>query len=184
MNEHYETRFEAPGSLPSPGWIGRAARLLLGFGLLDVAVSLGRDAFGGALDWSRPPTSIGFWVVAAVLFQILPHVVNIGFGVEWGRRPQAVLAGAVAVVMLGGLVWQSSPWSEPLGWLLLAWILYESVHLGLSFVLAAILATPGCEMRSIPQLLAKLSGGEAREHYCPGYLDTLDRWESGLWQGS
>jgi hypothetical protein len=62
------------------------------------------------------------------------------------------------------------------------WLLYTLGHLGVSFVLAAVIATPGCEMRSLPQLGAKLRRRTTDMHYCPGILTPVDRWESGLWK--
>ncbi len=41
---------------------------------------------------------------------------------------------------------------------------------------AAVLATPGCEMRSIPHLIAILRMGDLKEHVCPGPLDRFDEW--------
>ena len=59
------------------------------------------------------------------------------------------------------------------------WVLYIFAHLGLSFLLSALLGTPGCEMRAIHDLFAKLTGSQAREHHCPvGPLSGIDRWES------
>ncbi len=54
---------------------------------------------------------------------------------------------------------------------------YVYGHLGISFILAAFLATPGCEMRALPHLLGMIAGGEAREHCCPGFIEHIDRWE-------
>ena len=60
------------------------------------------------------------------------------------------------------------------------WELYIFAHLGLSFLLSALLGTAGCEMRAIHDLWAKLTGSQAREHHCPvGPLRSIDRWESG-----
>ena len=56
-------------------------------------------------------------------------------------------------------------------------VLYVFGHLGLSFLLSAVIATPGCEMRAIPHLWTLLTGRATREHHCPGFLDSLDAWE-------
>ena len=65
----------------------------------------------------------------------------------------------------------------PLWWASQLVNVYVYAHLGLSFLLSAILATPGCEMRAIPHLAGILTRAPAREHYCPGFLDNVDRWE-------
>ena len=56
-------------------------------------------------------------------------------------------------------------------------VIYILVHLGLSFLLSALLATPGCEMRAIPHLVGVVGGKPTREHYCPGFIDGVERWE-------
>lgn len=59
------------------------------------------------------------------------------------------------------------------------WELYLFIHLGLSFLLAAILATPGCEMRAFHDLFTRLTGVPTKEHYCPvGPLHLVDQWEA------
>lgn len=62
------------------------------------------------------------------------------------------------------------------------WMSYVFGHLGVSFVVAAIIRTPGCEMRGLPHLWSKLTGSESLEHYCPGFLAPLDKWEKTLKQ--
>lgn len=58
------------------------------------------------------------------------------------------------------------------------WLLYTFGHLGISFILAAALATPGCEMRAPWHLWTLMSGRRTQEHYCPGVLTPIDRWEA------
>ena len=138
------------------------------------------DRSDTGLTSSQAPDQIWFWSLAAWLFWILPFVVNIGFGVNWRRWPQfVVLAGAASAIVVS-LISQGTIWSEPLGWVLLVWLLYETLHLGISFILSAVLATPGCEMRALPHLWTVLTGNKTAEHFCPsGFLDSLDRWEAG-----
>ena len=50
----------------------------------------------------------------------------------------------------------------------------------MSFVLSSILSTPGCEMRAIPHAWTLLTGHVTPEHYCPGALDRVDRFERSL----
>ena len=184
-DDRYQTQFVPPGTLVSPGWIGRLIRLGIGLLLLKLFYDLLRseilmDRGDTGLTSSQVPDQVFFWVIVAWLFWIFPYVVNIGFGVSWRRWPQIVLALAASITAVYGLAVDGRPWSEPLGWILLIWLLYESLHLGVSFVLSAVLATPGCEMRSIPHLWTRATGKETPEHFCPsGFLDSLDRWEAG-----
>ena len=32
-------------------------------------------------------------------------------------------------------------------------------------------------MRAIPHLYTMLTGNQIKEHYCPGFIDNIDRWE-------
>ncbi len=59
-------------------------------------------------------------------------------------------------------------------------IFYTAGHLAISYVFAAILATTGCEMRSIPQLIAILRRSDlGEEHSCDtGPWDRIDEWEA------
>ena len=80
--------------------------------------------------------------------------------------------GVVAFVIHGEL---NSP---ILGVPLFAWLTYFYGHLGLSFVVASVLATPGCEMRAIPELVGHMTGHGSAEHHCPSSLITkIDEWE-------
>ena len=183
-SDRYDTDFVDPGTLVTPGWLGRLIRLGFGlalmkffFDLLRFEVFINRPDTG--LTSSQAPDQLWFWALAAWLFWILPFVVNIGFGVSWRRWPQVALLAGVGVVIVASLMKDGSIWSEPLGWVLLVWLLYESLHLGVCFILSAVLATPGCEMRALPHLWTVLTGKKTSEHFCPsGFLDSLDRWEA------
>ena len=183
--DRYDTTFVEPGTLATPGWIGRLVRLGFGLALLKFSYDLIRYEVlmprgDTGLTSSQAPDQAWFWLLAAWLFWILPFVVNIGFGVRWRRWPQVAVLASAAIVIVLSLVSGGSLWSEALGWVLLVWLLYESLHLGVSFVLSAVLATPGCEMRAIPHLWTIATGDETSEHFCPsGFLDSLDRWEAG-----
>ena len=166
-------RFDRPGTLHRPGPIGRLVRLALGLPLLFLVWRLLFFAEIGDLR------QIPFWSWVLIAWWLFPAVVNIGFGVSWGNwRPRvAVLAGAGAAALVG-LATRGTWDAPPLWWFLLPWMIYVAGHLGASFVLAATLGTPGCEMRAIPHLIGLATGRPRAEHYCPGFLDGLDRWEA------
>lgn len=87
------------------------------------------------------------------------------------------MIGIAGVLALLDLALYGTWWAPPLGVFTLLWFIYWSAHLGVSLVLAALIATPGCEMRAIPHLWTRLTGRRTKEHYCPGFFDRLDRWE-------
>jgi hypothetical protein len=60
------------------------------------------------------------------------------------------------------------------------WSAYLYTHLGLSFIISALIATPGCEMRAFHDLYSRITGIQTKEHYCPvGPLHPIDQWEAG-----
>ncbi len=164
-------------SLVRPGPLGRLTRLIFG---LICAGFIWMVLMIGPIRLVQQFADVqGFWPWTIAAFYLFPYVINIGYGRSWGPWPRiAVLAGGV---VFASLSYFSSgqilgPWL--IGFLLL-WMLYVFAHLALSFLVAAVLATPGCEMRALPHLWGKLSGHPVREHGCPvGPLAAIDRWES------
>ena len=172
-----QTHFEEPGSLPKPGLVGRIVRLLLAVWLLSGLYTM---LTGGItlLSSTRAPSNWSFWVMMPIVFHITPYVVNIGFGKDWRRKPQLFVVVAAAVLLAADFAIYGTWWAPPLGTFVWVWFVYFTAHLGGSFALATVLGTPGCEMRAISQLWTLLTGKATKEHYCPGFIDRLDRWET------
>jgi hypothetical protein len=165
------------GTLPRPGPFGRLIRLVLGG--LCANVVFGILTQPAAFVTGRALASPSVWLVILIGLCVFPVVVNIGFGRAWKRS--WLLTGLAALACVASLVgWAAGgrPIGPPLGVFVSVWLLYTFGHLGISFLLASILATPGCEMRSIPHLWALVSGGTVTAHYCPGMLTPIDRWEA------
>lgn len=171
-----EVQFDPAGTISPPRAIGRTVRFLLGAYLCFHAWQV--IVLADVRDVDNPM----MWLSVVLALWLLPPVVNIGFGVDWKRHPQRllILLGLVAA----GVGWMvyGSPLSEPTWWWMKATTAYTWSHLGGAFVLSAILATPGCEMRSIPDLIARLSGRPAQEHFCPGFIRVLDEWEARVFK--
>lgn len=53
----------------------------------------------------------------------------------------------------------------PLGMLVYLLITTVLGYLGLSFILAAVVGVPGCELRAMPLVISYVSGRETSEHY-------------------
>lgn len=170
-------RYAEPGTLSRPGPIGRAIRFILGAFCVYLVVAILTQA--SPFFTGRALHAASVWVLIFIGLYLFPDVVNLGFGKAWKRFH--LLLGLVAlagVTALVGWAMNGSTVGPPLGTLVSIWLLYVFGHLGISFLLAAFQATPGCEMRSIPQLWAVISGKPAQEHYCPGVLTPIDRWEA------
>ena len=158
-------------SFERPGSIGRLVRALLGLGILSGLLLTSPQELAD-------PDGL-FWLLTAFAIWALPHIFTIGFNQEWGRWPQLVL-GVLALVSIG-MDWflYHAFWAPPLAWFLYAldWLVLGS--LAGSYLLASLLATPGCEWRALPDLIARLKGKQLHDpHYCPMGLDRLDRWEA------
>ena len=163
--------FDEEGTLSPPGPIGRLVRLALG--LLIAKLIYDWIVIIDSSDYLQP--FILLWIAFSVL--LAPYVINIGFGVNSGAKPRYVLIALWLLAAIAGFLAEGTIKSEFLWATVEASQIYIYGHLGLSFLLSAILSTPGCEMRAIPHLLGKISGSDSREHYCPGFIDNVDRWE-------
>ncbi len=171
-----ETRFDPPGTLRPPGPIGRLVRLGWGVVCMIAAWSIwsGLPYFTG----SRLPTAWTWWLGVVALLAVTPYVVNIGLGVNWRGWPRRLAVAGLVTGMTASWVVTGSPWSPAVGWLTVAWQLSILVSLGVSFLLSAAAATPGCEMRAIPHIWSRITDRPTREHYCPGHIRTVDTWEA------
>jgi hypothetical protein len=133
--------FEKPGSLPKPGPIGRMVRIVSGCALLYFFI-VTLTNFGNYIGLTVPKHPL-MWLGVALSFYFLAYVVNVGFTITWGRWLQLItVLVAMASVVLDLSVYGSF-WGPPLGLLVFVLLAYVTGHLGLSFILAGLLATPG-----------------------------------------
>ncbi len=177
MKQADALQWRPAGTLPRPGWIGRLVRLGLAGLCLYVLSELIRY-------WSvvllHPDQAMrGFVLPILGMLWVFNYVVNIGFGVSWRRWPLFALLAAFAAACVVSRLLYGDWFAEPGGALLLAALGYFYAHLGVSFLLAAAFATPGCEMRALPHLIATFGDRDPAEHPCPaGFLHRLDQWEA------
>lgn len=172
-----ELKIDEAGTLPKPGPVGRLLRLSLGLACLN--------ALYGLFMLREPLASGNLTAIESLAFVIIfgvwiaSYVVNIGFLVELDRKPTYTVLGAYGVAAGYGVLVTGSPWSPVLGLTIIISMAYVYIHLGFSFLLAAIFATPGCEMRATGHVVGRITGRPAREHYCPvGPIQPLDTWEA------
>lgn len=166
-------RYARPGTLSRPGPLGRAVRLLMSAVCLWPAFELATQS--SVSDLQTP----SWWFLLAVSLLLSTYVINLGFGLSLGRWPRHIALLVLVAIGLTGLAVERTLVNTPLWLAGTLWSAYIFGHLGVSFLFASLIATPGCEMRAIPHLLGKVSGAEAQEHSCPIFIDTLDRWEQG-----
>ena len=170
-------KIENPDTLHKPGIIGRLVRILLGIAtsvfLIEVVQS-----FPGILRVTSPTDKLLIGI--AFSFYVLPYVINIGFHRNWNRLPQLIIIILAAVAIGFSYFMFGRIWGPPIALIAFLMLTYVLAHLSVSFFLAAILATPGCEMRSIPHLIGLISGRSSSVYTCPGGLSHLDQWEANL----
>jgi hypothetical protein len=115
--------------------------MVLGVGLLVVGI----ETLLTPTDWINAtiPRSPGMWLGAALCFYVLRGVPDKGLQRAWGRWPQLLTVFLVIITIVYTLVFTGNWWGQPLGALMFVLIVYVTAHLGLSFVLASMLAHPG-----------------------------------------
>ena len=172
-----DLKLDEPGSLPKPGPVGRAVRLLFGFLCLWYVSEL--------LAVARNLIASNGDILPLVWNGILPglflisYVINIGFSRSWGKMPAIVSAALLAVAALASHMSSGTIETNLFVRTVWIWELYLFAHLGLSFVLSAVIGTPGCEMRALHDFYSRITGNPTKEHYCPiGPLHPIDQWEA------
>jgi len=158
--------FEEQGSLTKPYIIGRFVRLVLGVACIHFIYLLIQhgDQVIYSLE-SNPMT----WIAVTAAFVLINHVVNIGFGKKWGRMPQTLFVWASVGLIIFSLYSEGQILGAPFRYFLFGYLFYFYLHLGVSLLLS-----------SLPHLYTIITGKETREHFCPGFIGDVDKWEQKL----
>ncbi len=172
-----DLKLDEPGSLPRPGPVGRLLRLALGilclwhvYGLIQVSGNL------MGTDGSIRPLILNGVIIGLFL---VSYIVNIGFSRAWKKWPAVISAAALAIIAGIGYALEGMIETNLLARSIWSWQLYVFSHLGLAFIIAGAIGTPGCEMRAFHDLYSRLTGVPTKEHYCPvGPLHPIDQWEA------
>ena len=172
-----DLKLDEPGSLPKPGPVGRIVRLLFGLLCLWYVNGLIMAADSLVADDGHIRTLLWNGIFPGLL--LISYVVNIGYSRSWGKKPAIVSATVILTVAGIGYLSQGSIETQLLAQAIWIWELYVFSHLGLSFLIAGIIGTPGCEMRAFHDLYSRTTGKPTKEHYCPiGPLHPIDQWEA------
>ncbi len=155
------------------GPLGRLIRLLLGVATLSLFAALVGPL--RAVLWSgEVPAHWSFYVALGFGLYLTSFVARILANRAWGQKPLVVaLLGAAAATAVGYLT-HGTPLAPPLGVYVWGWLVAFTVLLGCAHILAAVLGTPGCEMRSYAHLWTLLRGGDTETAACPAGIDRLD----------
>ncbi len=128
-------KFDEPGTLSKPGWIGRLVRLLMAalmFYLLYVVLQNFNNFIEGV------PEQAILWFMVLLAFFLLSPVVNIGFGKLWGNQPQSWFLIMLYILIMVGIFSKNAHWTLETAYLILGLQIYIFSHLGISFLLASI----------------------------------------------
>ena len=172
-----DLKLDEPGSLPRPGPVGRLLRL--GMGILCLQYVYGLIQVSSSLLMADGHIHLVVWNGIIFGLFLVSYVVNIGFSRAWKKWPAVVSAAVLAVIAGVAYAMEGTIETNLLARSIWVWELYVFSHLGLAFILAGGIGTPGCEMRAFHDVYSRLSGVPTKEHYCPvGPLGPIDRWEA------
>jgi hypothetical protein len=167
------------GTLNRPRMIGRVVRAVLGLACLYALYQI--VYYRGSIIESPVSRLPSLSLMVLLGLYVFNYVINIGFGKSWRKRPSLFLIVVLGLFAAVSWLRSGTPDSAVLGVPFWLWLVYLYTHLGVSFLLAALIATPGCEMRSIPELFGRIKGRNSQEHHCPAaFITKIDDWENKL----
>jgi hypothetical protein len=134
------TDFKEPGTYARPRLLGRGIRIIAGLTLIYFFIKT-LTGYKGYVGDSLPGGT--WWIGAIISFYFLSDVVNIGFTRSWGRWPQAVALILALAAVTFNFIQYGDMWGPPLGLLVYLLMVVVLGYLGISFLLAGILAVPG-----------------------------------------
>ncbi len=173
-----DLKLDDPGSLPRPGPIGRLVRLA--FGLVCIWYVFVLIAVSGDLMSGQGGIRPVVWNGVLIGLFLVSYIINIGYSRPWKKWPALISAGAFVAIAGAGYLTQGTVETELLARTVWVWEVYLFSHLGIAFIIATLIGTPGCEMRAFHDLYSRLTGIPTKEHYCPvGPLHPIDQWEAG-----
>ena len=173
-----QASFQEPGSIEPPRVIGRVVRLVVGIICLDLVRQI-VDDIPGMIERGWPVNPVSIFTIFLGLYLLKP-VINLGFTLKDNYRAQLVVVIATLVILVYEWLSNAPTFGEVFTAFLMVLMTYVYGHFGLSFVLSAMIKTPGCEMRAIPHLWSRVTGSTTLEHHCPGFLNNIDNWEKNL----
>lgn len=158
--------------LPRPGLIGVAIRTTLGIAVIYfLGIPCIRDAASFFDGFDDPMDSVILVILLAVYWR---PVVNELFQRSWGWWPSVIALTGLGVTVFAGFS-LGKPFGPAYGIYLWTWAMLFSALLGPALLLAAMLRTPGCEMRSYMDLWTRIRGGNPHTVACPGWIDRFDQ---------
>jgi hypothetical protein len=169
INDSHQLR---PGSA-RPGPIGLLIRMVLGPVAVYALVEL-------VTKWDifRDQNLIesDFWFVTVFTVCLLADVFNIGLRRRWGVWPIVVFLAGAAAIGSASYLTAGEIWTTALAAWMYAGDLVVFAALSVSFPVAIVMRTPGCELNALPKLVARLRGTADEEtRRCLLGVDLFDK---------
>ena len=150
INDSHQLR---PGSA-RPGPIGLLIRMILGAASVYALVEL-------VTKWDifRDQNLIesDFWFVTVFTVCLLADLFNIGLRRRWGVWPIVVFLAGAAAIGSASYLTEGEVWTTALAAWVYAGDLLVFAALSVSFPVAIVTRTPGCELNAVPRLVARRS---------------------------
>lgn len=116
------------------------------------------------------------WALLGIAIWEVPALWETMLDLPAGRTVAAVAVVSGLVIGVASLLAGNDFWSTPLQWYAYVWLAAVLGIQSVSFVVAAAIATPGCEWRALPHLVARLRGETVIPFAaCQLHLERLDR---------
>jgi hypothetical protein len=168
-NDSHELR---PGAAV-PGPVGLLIRMVLGAASVYALVEL-------VTKWDifRDQNLIesDFYFITLFTLCLLADVFNIGLRRRWGLWPIVVFLVGAAAIGSASYLASREVWTTALAAWVYAGDLLVFGALSVSFPVAIVTRTPGCEFNALPRLVARLRGTvDAETRRCLLGVDLLDR---------
>ncbi len=160
--------------LARPGPVGLGIRVLLGAAILYWFVAL-------LTKWNvfleHDPIESGRLYTLFTIW-LLPEVCTLTFRRPWGLWPAVVFLTGGAAIGLAGYLAGGRVWNPVLaGWTYAGDLLVFGA-LAVSFPVAVLTRSPGCELGVLPWLLGGRQSEASPRPGCAVGLDRLDAWEA------
>lgn len=180
MSHNTEKNFQAHGALRPPGPIGRLVKLVFAGSYLYYVwqlVSLWSFLVDADILFFNASICLPILFTLYLALYLAPYVINIGWRINTKRISQFVIfLVSIGLIALSYFISQNLN-SYALNLFTIIWVVYIFTHLGISFLVAVITSTPGCEMRALPHLWSVFNRYKTYERVCHGPLHKINPWE-------
>ena len=137
--------FEKAGTHPKPRLLGRLARLVMAGVVFQLLFWPYIDLWQGYTrireGWETPRGT--WWFPIILMIYLMPHATDLGLGFRLGWFSRAGYVALLAMAAVFNFVFYGSLWGPVLGWFLIVTGLFVFGQLTISFLAAALFATPG-----------------------------------------